>query len=117
MVALNVIPYDLLVAAFAVGVGTSAGRKRTARITAALLVGYAVVGGVTGLLFPMTPRGTKETRRNLMHIPATAVMSLFLVLAMGFGATLLGRRFRWYSYGTILTVLVFGALTGLQGGN
>jgi hydrogenase/urease accessory protein HupE len=115
MVALNVLPYDLLVAAFAVGVWTSAGQKRTARITTALLVGYAAVGGVTGLLFPMTPRGTKGTRRNFMHIPGTAVMSLFLVLAMGFGATLLGRRFRYYSYGTILTVLVFGVLTGLQG--
>jgi hypothetical protein len=49
-----------------------------------------------------------------MHIPATAVMSLCLVLAMGFGATLVGKRFRHYSYGTILTVLVFGALTSLQ---
>jgi len=51
-----------------------------------------------------------------MHIPTTAVMSLCLVLAMGFGATLLGKRFRYYSYGTILTVLVFGALTSLQAG-
>ena len=29
---------------------------------------------------------------------------------------LLGRRFRYYSYGTILTLLVFGALASLQGG-
>jgi hypothetical protein len=43
-------------------------------------------------------------------------MSLFIVLAMGFGATLLGRRFRYYSYATIATVLVFGALTSLQAG-
>jgi hypothetical protein len=41
-------------------------------------------------------------------------MSLFIVLAMGFGATLLGRRFRYYSYGTILTLLVFGALPALE---
>ncbi len=33
------------------------------------------------------------TLRNAMHIPATAVMSLFVVLAMGFGAALLGKRF------------------------
>jgi hypothetical protein len=56
------------------------------------------------------------TLRNTMHIPATVMMSLFIVLAMGFGATLLGRRFRYYSYGTIATVLVFGALTSLQAG-
>jgi hypothetical protein len=41
-------------------------------------------------------------------------MSLPLVLAMGVGAMLLGRRFRWYSYGTILTLIVFGALTSMQ---
>src|SRR3954469_22625289 len=58
----------------------------------------------------------EETLRNVMHVPATAVMSLFIVLAMGFGATLLGKRFRYYSYGTIVTVLVFGALTSLQAG-
>jgi hypothetical protein len=56
------------------------------------------------------------TLRNVMHIPATAVMGLFIVLAMGFGATLLGERFRYYSYGTIAILLVFGALTSLQAG-
>jgi hypothetical protein len=56
----------------------------------------------------------EETLRNVMHIPATAVMSVFIVLAMGFGATLLGKRFRYYSYGTIATLLVFGTLASLQ---
>jgi hypothetical protein len=116
MVALNGIPYTALVAAFAAGVWVSAGRKRASRITGALLVGYAAAGMAGGVLFPMTPRGTEGTLRNVMHIPTTAVMSLSLVLSMGFGATLLGRRFQYYSYGTILTLLVFGALAGLQGG-
>lgn len=116
MVALLGFPYNLLVAAFGVGVWTSAGLKCAARITGALLIGYAAAGMAGSLLFPMTPRGTEGTLRNLMHIPATAVMSLFILLAMGFGARLLGRRFRYYSYGTIVTLLVFGALTGLQGG-
>ena len=43
-------------------------------------------------------------------------MSLFFVLAVVFGATLLGKRFRYYSYGTILTLVVFGVLTSLQAG-
>src|SRR5215204_940671 len=120
MVALNVIPYTLLVTAFAVGVWASAGPKRAARITGAMLLGYAAFGFAGGVLFPMRPREAlaagEETLRNVMHIPATAVMSLFIVLAMGFGATLLGKRFRYYSYGTIVTVLVFGALTSLQAG-
>jgi hypothetical protein len=43
-------------------------------------------------------------------------MSLFFVLAVGFGATLLGKRFRYYSYGTIATLILFGVLTSLQVG-
>jgi hypothetical protein len=44
------------------------------------------------------------------------VMSLFILLAMGFGATLLGKRFRYYSYATIAILIVFGVLTSLQAG-
>jgi hypothetical protein len=120
MVALNGIPYTLLVAAFAVGVWASAGPKRAARITGAMLLGYAAFGFAGGVLFPMRPREAlaagEGTLRNAMHIPATAVMSLFIVLAMGFGATLLGKRFRYYSYGTIALLIVFGVLTSLQAG-
>ena len=120
MVALNGITYTLLVTAFGVGVWTSASPKRAARITGAMLFGYAASGTVTGVIFPMSTREVlaagEATLRNTMHIPATAVMSLFIVLAMGFGATLLGKRVRYYSYGTIAILLVFGALTSLQGG-
>jgi uncharacterized membrane protein len=35
---------------------------------------------------------------------------------MGFGSTLLGKRFQYYSYATIAILLVLGALAGLQGG-
>jgi hypothetical protein len=120
MVALNGIPYTVLVTAFGVGLWKTAGRQRAARVTAALLVGYAAFGMAGGILFPMKPREAlaagEGTLRNTMHIPATALMSLCLVLAMAVGATLLAKRFRYYSYGTILTVLAFGALTSLQAG-
>jgi hypothetical protein len=120
MVALNGIPYTVLVTAFGVGLWKTAGRQRAARVTGALLVGYAAFGMAGGMLFPMKPREAlaagEGTLRNTMHIPATALMSLCLVLAMAVGATLLANRFRYYSYGTILTVLAFGALTSLQAG-
>ena len=48
MVALDGIPYTLLVAAFAVGVWTTAGPKRVARITGAMLLGYAAFGMAGG---------------------------------------------------------------------
>jgi hypothetical protein len=120
MIGLNEIPYTVLVAAFAVGVWTSAEPKRTGRITAAMLIAYAVTGMVTGVFFPMKTRDAlaagEGTLRNAMHPPGTIVMSLFLLLAMTFGSTLLGKRFRYYSYGTIATLLVFGVLASLQAG-
>ena len=120
MIALNEFPYTLLVAAFAGGVWTSAEPKRAGRITGAMLIGYALTGVVTGVFFPMKTREAlaagEGTLRNAMHPPGTIVMSLFMVLAMGFGARLLGRRFLYYSYGTIAILIVFGVLTSLQVG-
>jgi len=118
MIALNEIPYNLLVVAFAAGVWESAGLRRAGRITAAGLAGFALLGFVTGVIFPMPTREAaaagEGTLRNAMHIPGTAVMSLSLVLAMVMGSTLLGKRFRHYSYRTILAALVFGVLTSRQ---
>ena len=85
-----------------------------------MLLLYAAFGFAGGVLFPMKPREAlaagEGTLRNTMHIPATAVMSLFIVLAVGFGSTLLGKRLQYYSYATIAILLVFGALTSLQAG-
>ena len=120
MIALNEIPYTLLVSAFAVGVWTSAPPKHAGRITGAMLLGYAASGMAGGVVFPMNTREAlaagEGTLRNAMHIPATMVMSLFIVLAMGFGASLLGKRLRYYSYGTIAILVVFGVLASLQAG-
>jgi hypothetical protein len=120
MIALNEIPYTLLVAAFAGGLWTSAGPKRAGRITGAMLIGYALSGMVTGVFFPMKRREAlaagEGTLRNAMHPVGTIVMSLFIVLAMSYGARLLGRRFLYYSYGTIAILIVFGVLTSLQVG-
>ena len=108
------IAYNLLVAAFAAGVWTSDSPKRTARITGAMMVGYAVLSMITPSFFQMDMRGTQATPRGSLHGPMTAVMSLFIILSIGFGAFLLGRRFRFYSVATIAVLLAFGVLTALQ---
>ena len=118
VLVLNAIPYGVLVTAFGVGVWASASRRRAGRITGALLVGYAVIGAVTGVFLSAATREVleagEETWRNTMHLPGTAVSVLCILLGMGFGSTLLGRRFRYFSYASILTILVFGVLAGLQ---
>jgi hypothetical protein len=120
-----IVPYSiagiLLTAAFAGGLWTLSTPKRlAARITAAMLLGTSVVGVAAQVLFPEPTREVaaagEGTLRNALHPPVTMVSILFLLLAVGFGATLLGRRFRYYSYGTIVALVVFGVLSGQQGG-
>jgi hypothetical protein len=107
-------PYNALVIAFGAGVWTVSGRRRAGRLTGALLIASAAVSQTTLLLFPMDQRGAAVTSRGSMHPALTGVMSLCIVLAMVLAARLLGRRFRVYSIATILTLLVFGGLAGLD---
>jgi hypothetical protein len=120
VLVLLAIPYGVLVTAFGVGVWASTSRRGAGRITGALLVGYALIGAVTGVFLSAPTRETleagEETWRNTLHLPGTAVSVLCILLAIGFGSTLLGRRFRYFSYATILAILVFGVLTGVQVG-
>jgi hypothetical protein len=120
MVVLTGVTYGVLMTAFGVGVWASASRRRAGRITGAMLLGYAVIGSVGGVFLSAPTRETleagEETWRNNLHIPATAVMILCILLAMGFGSTLFSKRFRYFSYAMILAILVFGVLAGLQAG-
>jgi hypothetical protein len=108
------VAYNLLVSAFAVGVCSSRDPKRSVRITGVMIIGYAVLSMITPLLFQMDMRGTEATARGSLHGVMTLLMSLLIVLSMGFGAFLVGRWFRYYSFVTIVIVITFGALTALQ---
>src|SRR5215208_478900 len=91
VLVLLAIPYGVLVTAFGVGVWASASRRRAGRITGALLVGYAVIGALTGVFLSAPTREVleagEETWRNRMHLPGTAVSVLCILLAIGFGST------------------------------
>jgi hypothetical protein len=107
--------HDLLLIAFAAGIWASARGRRALHVVAALLFGNAVVGLMGTAFAPMHMRGVEATLTDTMHIVLTSVIVVFTLLATGFGATAFGRRFRWYSIGTIGLLLVFGAVAGLQG--
>jgi peptidoglycan/LPS O-acetylase OafA/YrhL len=49
-----------------------------------------------------------------MHLVLAAFSTLLFVLSIAFGATAFGKRFRVYSIATIVIVLAFGALTGMD---
>jgi hypothetical membrane protein len=108
------LTYGVLVVAFGLGVRESARSRRSLRVTAGLLIGY----GVACLLGPFTPmhlRGAETTLTDTLHIIGAMVDVLLILLIIGFGANTFGRRFRRYSLGTILVLLVSGALAGLNG--
>lgn len=119
MIALVEVPYNLLVLALAVGLWTAAGpKKRAARVAAGALVGYTAFGFVAGTITPMATREVlaagEDTPRNAFHGPLTLVSDLFLVVGMAFAGQLLGKRFRYYSYATIVTLIVAGVVTSFQ---
>ena len=107
--------YTLLVALFGWGVWKSAGQHRMLRIAGALLIVY----GLIGLGWP--PMHQREvlaaggaTLTDTLHIVFTAVTVLLMLLIIILCATSLGKLFRLYSIATILILVVFGVLTGLN---
>lgn len=108
------LAYTVLMIAFGLGVWGSAGRNRALRIVGSLLLAYGVVG-LAAPFVPMHLRGEETSLTDTMHIILTIVTVLLMMAAIGFGTTAFGKRFRLYSITTILILLVFGALTGLDG--
>ncbi|HVX51941.1 MAG TPA: DUF998 domain-containing protein [Chitinophagaceae bacterium] len=110
--------YNILFAAFAVGVTLSAGGNRNLRVTGILLIAY----GITGFAWPpmhqrqVLAAGGK-TLTDTMHLIFTIITVTLMVTAIGFGAAALGKRFRLYSIITITVLLFFGSLTGSQAAN
>jgi hypothetical protein len=54
------------------------------------------------------------TISDTMHIALGAVTEVLYLLALGFAAAALGKKFRIYSIGTFVILLFFGVLTVLE---
>jgi hypothetical membrane protein len=105
------IIYGILVIGFGIGVfREGSGRTGTLQGTGALLIGYAVLGLAGPTRFEMQQRGAGNPESAFPHIALTGALVLFLLLAIGFGAFALGKRFSRYSFATLLTIVVFSIL-------
>jgi len=109
------ILYALLGAAFGWGVWKSAVGNRPLRIVGGLLF----INGVISLFWP--PMHQREvltagggTLTDTMHIVFSMVTVLLFMLSIGFGAAAFGKRFRLYSIATMVILIAFGVLTGLD---
>ncbi len=111
--------YSILMVACGFGVWASAGEKHRLRVVAGLVAAIGIVGLVAWPFAPMHQREVLAadggTLADTMHIILSMVDSVLFILSIAFGATAFGKRFRLYSIATIVFVLVFGALTGLDG--
>ena len=110
--------YSLLVTAFGWGVWRSASRNRPLRVAGGLIMaGFAV----TGLVWPLAPMHVREvlaagggTLSDTMHIVLAMITVVLMSLAIGFGAAAFEKRFRLYSIRTMVILVGFGVLTGLD---
>ena len=109
--------YTVLITAFGIGVWKSAGGNRALRLVGGFILAHASLG----LLWPFAPMHQREvlaagggTPSDTLHQVLAAVTVFLMFLAIGFGATAFGKRFRLYSIVTIVVLLVFGGLTFLE---
>jgi cytochrome c biogenesis protein CcdA len=107
----------VLITAFGIGVWKSASGNGAVRIVGSFLLAYASLG----LLWPFAPMHQREvlaagggTLSDTLHVVLGAVTVTLMFLAIGFGATAFGKRFRLYSIVTIVMLLAFGGLTFLE---
>jgi hypothetical protein len=107
--------YSLLVVAFGLGVWKSAGRKRALRVIGCALIVYAIGNWMWPQFFPEDLSKSVSALTNTMHIVLTFVTVITWMLILGFAAAAFKKWFRLYSIGTLLAVIVCGALAGSQG--
>jgi hypothetical protein len=105
--------YSVLMIAFGLALLRSAISNRASRAVGALLAAQTMFGVFWP---PMHQRvvlaASGRTMTDTLHIVWTIVTSVVFMVALGFGAAALGKRFRAYSLVTLIVVLASGMLTG-----
>jgi len=111
--------YIVLLLAFGFGVWRSAGRNRALRVTGGLWILIALIG-IAWTPFPMHLGEPVSSFANTIHSIFAGIQVFSTLLAIGFGAIAYRNWFRFYSIGTILTLLSAGLvgfwLAATQGG-
>lgn len=109
--------YTLLITAFGWGVWLSAATNRHIRVVGGLIF----TCGIISFLWPLAPMHQREvlaagggTWSDTIHIILGIVTVLLWTIALGFGAAAFGMPFRVYTIATLVILLVFGVLTGME---
>ena len=107
--------YTLLLIAFGLGVGSVAGYNKKLRVTAAIIVIDAVF---TAFWPPMHQREVIAagggTITDTLHYAWALIHLAFVLLMVGFGSVVMGKKFRIYSIATVVIFIIFGILTAQE---
>jgi hypothetical protein len=109
------IIYSLLMMAFAVGLLLSARQVKRLKIVGVL----KLVNIIVGLFWP--PMHQREvlaaggaTLTDTLHIAWTIITVPLMLLIIAFGSVAIGKRFRIFSFVTIVVLMLFGMLTSMD---
>lgn len=106
------IPFSLFVIAFGIGVWLSGSYDKKIRFVAAIVIFDAVFASFWP---PMHQREVIAagggTFTDTLHVVWAFIHLAFMLLMMGFGASVFGKWFRIYTMATVIGFIVFGLLT------
>lgn len=105
--------HNPLLMVFGWGVLKTAKNNRSLKISGRLLILWGVLG-FFWLFFPMNLRGSIGGVRDTMHLVMTGLTVVLLIALIVGGSGSLGKKFRIYSWMTIVLMTVFGIMTGQQ---
>ena len=118
VVATLLFSYGVLLVAFGMGINRVSHGNRALRRSAIAVMSFGVICAL-GPLAPMHQRevlaADGATLTDTLHIATTIVDVIFIILIISLGARVFGRRFRTYSWFTIIALVCFGSLAGLYG--
>lgn len=104
--------YTLLLIAFGLGVGSIASHNKKLRLTAAVIVIDAIF---TAFWPPMHQREVIAagggTITDTLHYVWAFIHLALVLLMIGFGTVVMGKKFRIYSIATVVVFIIFGILT------
>jgi hypothetical protein len=78
-----------------------------------MMAGLAATGLALWPFFPMHMRGTEATFTDTVHLAIAAIGVIPALLSVGFGMVSLGKRFRYFSVGAFIALVVPGILAFL----
>jgi hypothetical protein len=106
------VVFELLIIPFWIAVWRAAGGNRALRLTSGFMLGFAALGL---LAFPFPMVADEVLGANAVHSAIWGVLTPLLMLAgIGVSAAAFGKTFRGYAVLTLVALLAFSALTGIE---